>query len=175
MAILLMLLALLLTQSRNGLLSLALGVVAGLLWRRARFRLLVVLVVLLLVSPLRPLQNAVAVDGALRHDLLAQDGNRQLHLGNWGEAHAGAALALALDNAFVRQRPQRAVHRGARAGVFLCEGGLPRDRFAEAPLARHDARADRLADAMVGAGVHSAERSRFMVPAKRRRMASSVR
>lgn len=51
-AILLMLLVLLLTQSRNGLLSLLMGLVAGLLWQRGRFRLLVVLVALLLLLPL---------------------------------------------------------------------------------------------------------------------------
>lgn len=51
-AILLMLLVLVLTQSRNGLLSLTLGLAGGLLWQRGRFRILVVLVLLLLVLPL---------------------------------------------------------------------------------------------------------------------------
>ena len=51
-ALLLMMVVLLLTQSRNGILSLALGLVGGLLWQRGRFRLLLALFLLLLLLPL---------------------------------------------------------------------------------------------------------------------------
>ena len=50
--LLLMMVVLLLTQSRNGILSLALGLVGGLLWQRGRFRLLLALFLLLLLLPL---------------------------------------------------------------------------------------------------------------------------
>ena len=51
-ALALMSFTLLMTQSRNGLLSLALGVMGGLLWQKGRFRLLFLFFALLLLLPL---------------------------------------------------------------------------------------------------------------------------